>query len=264
MIKRVRIFASTSAEAQYAAEVLRNRLLSNNYIITDDDAELIISIGGDGTFLQTLSKTNFNTNSYYIGILCGHLGFLQEINIDEIDAFISDLKNMNYSIKKLSVLNTVIQSKNGIEKFYSLNESVIREKALKALHINLMINDKLVEKFYGDGIIVSTPTGSTAYNLSAGGSIVHPELDIMQITHIAPISSSLYRSLNNSIIVPFQTKVSLIPAAGYSSDILVTVDGMTKIITGVEKINVSAYSEHIKTLKFNNYCFWKRIKEKFL
>lgn len=265
MIKTVKIFENNSRASQYTVEVLRERFLYNNLkIIDDNNADLIISVGGDGTFLQTLKETNFNTRPLYVGILCGHLGFLQEVNVDEIDIFIDNLKNVNFKIEKLSVLNTIIETQNGINQFYSLNETVIREKELKALHINLMINGNQVEKFLGDGIIVSTPTGSTAYNLSVGGSIVCPELDVLQITHIAPISSSSYRSLNNSIIVPLKTKICLIPVAGYSSNIIVTVDGNTKMVAGVENIEIFSNLNHIKTLRFKNYCFWTRIQEKFL
>lgn len=265
MIETVKIFGNNSLSSLNTVKVLRERLLYNNLrIIDDNNADLVISVGGDGTFLKTLKETNFNATPLYVGILCGHLGFLQEINAEEIDDFIDNLKRANYKIEKMSVLRTAIQTQNGIDQFYSLNEAVIREKDLKALHINLLIDGSLVEKFFGDGLAVSTSTGSTAHNLSFGGSIVHPELDVLQITHIAPINSSSYRSLNNSIIVPAKTKVCMIPAEGYSSDVLITTDGDTKMVRNVEKIDIHLNSKQIKILKFVNHCFWKRIQEKFL
>jgi len=265
MIKTIKIFGNHSEPSRYTVKLLRERLFNNNFeVIDDNNADLIISVGGDGTFLQTLKETNFNPKPLYVGILCGHLGFLQEIDRDEIDVFIENIKSISYKIKKMSILNTIIETKSCINQFYALNETVIREKDLKALHINLMINGSLVEKFFGDGIIVSTPIGSTAYNLSADGSIVYPTLDVIQITHLAPINSSSYRSLSNSIVVPSKMIVCLIPAAGYSSDILVCVDGINKVIPDVKKIEILSNINHIKTLIFENYCFWTRIQKKFL
>ena len=265
MIKIVKIFGNNSDISQYTVELLREKLLNSDFNVVDsNNADLIISVGGDGTFLQTLRETDFNPKPLYVGIQCGHLGFLQEINIDEIDIFIENIKNMIYNIKKMSILRTIIETKSGINQFCALNETVIREKDLKALHVNLTINDSLVEKFFGDGIIVSTPVGSTAYNLSADGSIVYPTLDVLQITHLAPINSSSYRSLNNSIIVPSEMIICLIPESDYSSDILVSVDGYSTVVPCVKKIEIVSNSNHIKSLILEKYCFWSRIQEKFL
>lgn len=266
MIKTIKIFQNGTQLSASTEELLKRKLIINGFSVVEGEksADLIVSIGGDGRFLQTLRETNFDIGPLYVGILSGHLGFLQEINLDQIDEFISSIKNESYKVEKLSIQNACIYTENSKHKFHALNETVIREKNLKVLHLNLDIDNNFVEKFSGDGIIVATPIGSTAYNLSLGGSIVYPSLNILQITPLAPINSQTYRSLRNSIIVPPEMTISLIPVMEYSSDVLISVDGYSEKICNVKKIEINTGNAHIKTLRFENYSFWTRIQEKFL
>ena len=264
MIKKIKIFQNGTELSYSTVEMLKKKLLNNGFQLVEEDPDLIVSVGGDGSFLQTLKETNFDVKPLYVGILSGHLGFLQEINLHQIDEFIESIKNESYMVEKLSIQNAYIYTENKKYEFQALNETVIREKNLKVLHLNIDIDNNFVEKYSGDGIIVSTPIGSTAYNLSLGGSIVYPSLNVLQITPLAPINSHSYRSLRNSIIVPPQMTISLSPVIEYSSDVLISVDGYSVKICDVKKIEINTGNKHINTLRFENYSFWTRIQEKFL
>ena len=181
------------------------------FIICDKDYELAIAIGGDGSFLRMLKRSNFNSDIYYIGVNSGTLGFLQEIKPKDLNKFVEKLKNNNFKIEEIGIQETIIHSKNSSSLFYTLNEIVIRDKNLNTTKLNIRIDNFLLEKFVGDGILVSTSTGSTAYNLSYGGSIVYNTLHTLQITPIAPLNNKSYRSLLNSVVLPENKLVTIIP-----------------------------------------------------
>ena len=250
-INKIRLFANDNTLSNEIKNILSNKLKENNFIISDDDYELGIAIGGDGSFLRMLKQSNFNSDVYYIGINTGTLGFLQEIKPDNIDDFILNLKNNNYKIEEIGIQKTKINSNNISSIFYSLNEIVVRNKELNTIFLNIFIDDILLEKFIGDGILVSTSVGSTAYNLSFGGSIVYNTLHTLEITPIAPLNNKSYRNLLNSIIIPEDKTIKLLPSN--SKDIIITVDGENNIYEDVSSIETTVSDKKIKCLRMNNY-----------
>jgi len=264
MVNRIKVNRKDSPDCVVMAKILEDKLVEHGFEITDQDPELIVSVGGDGTFIRTLRETGFNADILYVGVHCGHLGFLQEVGIDQLDMMVKSLKENSFKIEELSVEEAIVKSSAGEWLFSALNETLIREKNLRVLHMDVLINGHFLERFSGDGFIIATPIGSTAYNMSAGGSIVYPSLDTLQLTPMAPLSSKSFRSLQNSIIVPPKMKVTLIPDKERARDLLLIVDGEIHTITDVQEIEVRMSEKHIKSLRFQTYSFWTRIQEKFL
>ena len=120
----------------------------------------------------------------------------------------------------------------------------------------------MLENFVGDGLLIATSFGSTAYNLSHGGSIVYNTFHTLQITPIAPLNNKSYRNLLNSVILPENKKVTLVPRKG--KDILITIDGENKVYKDALEVQTYVNDKRIKCLRRKDYNFSKKINEKFL
>ena len=150
-----------------------------------EQADLIISLGGDGTMLIS-AKEAIRGNIPVLAVNMGSLGYLAEVKPQDAVKMMQDYGNGNYKIEERSFLE--VKYEDNI--FYALNELVITKGGHEAhlIQVEVYSNDVFVNKYRADGIIVATPTGSTAYSLSAGGSIVHPGLNALTITPLAPQS----------------------------------------------------------------------------
>ncbi|RXJ83374.1 NAD(+)/NADH kinase [Arcobacter cloacae] len=146
--------------------------------------DFLISVGGDGTLLSVVRKS-FNFEKPVLGINLGTLGFLTDICMEQLPKFIEDLKKNIYKIDN----RMLIEGSVNLNKFVAFNDIVISRKSISSMiKIRAKIDGKAFNTYYGDGVIISTPTGSTAYNLSVGGPIVYPLTKAFIITPVAPHS----------------------------------------------------------------------------
>ena len=146
--------------------------------------DFLISVGGDGTLLSVVRKS-FKYDKAVLGINLGTLGFLTDISMEQLPNFIKDLKNNIYKIDN----RMMVEGSVNLNKFVAFNDIVISRKSISSMiRIEGKINGKNFNSYYGDGVIISTPTGSTAYNLSVGGPIVYPLTEAFIITPVAPHS----------------------------------------------------------------------------
>lgn len=263
IINRVKLFCNNNDKSKNTYELTIELLDRYHFEIVEDDYDLAIAIGGDGSFLRMIKQTSFNSNVYYVGINSGTLGFLQEIKPDDIEVFIARINNNDYKLEEISVQETVINSKNHSSRFFSLNDIVIRDKELNTTHLTIKIDDCILENFVGDGILISTSVGSTAYNLSFGGSIVYGSIHTLQITPIAPLNSKAYRSLLNSVIIPEEKIIHIIPKKD-KRNLILSIDGETNSYKNIEEIISKVGDKKIYCLRMNNYDYTNIINEKFL
>lgn len=263
MIKKVKFFYNKSDRTKEILSLAIKEFEENGFQVVDTDYDLAIAIGGDGSFLHMLKDTSFNSDVYYVGINAGTLGFLQEIKPEEIPDFINKIKKKKYKVETIGIQETTVISSLSNKKYYSLNEIVVREKNLNTAVIEVKVDDDLLEKFVGDGIMVATSVGSSAYNLSFGGSIVYGTLPTLQITPIAPLNSKAYRDLLNSVIVPENNIITLIPDKE-KNNLLITIDGDNIEFEHVDKIITVVNNKKINCLRLENYSFIKIVNEKFL
>ena len=258
MIKKIKLFINDDSKSKLISEMLLKELFKKNFIIVDNgEYDLGISVGGDGSFLKMIREENFNNNAFYIGVNAGTLGFLQEIDFNDTKNFVERLSKDDYKIEELNYLKTSV---NNID-FNSLNEIVIRKKDLSVLKNKVYVDNELLENFTGDGLLISTSTGSTAYNMSFGGSIIYNTLKAFIVTPIAPINNKAYNTLTNSLVVPNEKKITL---EFNNEDLLLIVDGKNKEMDNVSKIEIMISNRNIKCLRMNDFHFIKVINNKII
>ncbi len=215
---------------------------------TPEDINYLISIGGDGTLLEsTLCLDNFNTP--IIGLNLGRLGFLANISKEDIKVALEAIFNKNYKLEKRSMLNiTPPELFHGNN--FALNEFTLQKNDSTMVSIETYLNDEYLYTYWTDGLIISTPTGSTAYNMSVGGPIVEPGSKNFIIAPIASHNLSV-----RPLVIPDDTKIKLI-IKSRSGNFLVTSDNRSQIIDVkhnvffVEKAN---FTLNLLKLPFNNY-----------
>ena len=230
---------------------------------TVNDAELIVCIGGDGSFLSTLAKFNFPTIPF-AGINTGHLGFFQELDEEDIDFFIERYLVGKYARQKYRTVEGVVKCNGKEENVRGLNEIVIKSNNYRLAHLDIYIGDNFIEKFSGDGIVVSTPAGSTAYNYALGGSLVDPRLNLLQLTPIAATSNAAYRSFTSGIILPPDLNLEIRTQEESENEISIAVDGNDTGFENVSKISIGLSEGEVELLRFKDYEFWNTVKQKLL
>jgi len=222
-------------------------------------SDVLISLGGDGTLLSTVRKS-FSCNKPILPINGGHLGFLAGLKLDEAHKFISNLVYKKYKIEKRKILK--IEFENG-DKSFALNDILVTNRErMKMSNIQVFTdsNDevtekKLVNRYYGDALIISTPTGSTAYNLSSGGPILHPEMSSYILTPIAPHSLT-----QRPIVLPSRLNIHV---GLEKSDGVLVIDGqdIVNLVNG-NLIKVSLFPTPIRIIRVENYNFFDTLREK--
>lgn len=263
--KLVNIIYNDNAPSLEAFDILTQKLSDAGFNFTtncSEDAVATVCIGGDGSFLRAIHMTDFSQIPF-VGINTGHLGFFQEISPNNLDLLVDSLKDENYTLEKIALVECCVKTSSEEQHIFAVNEIAIKGLANKVIHVDIYIDGMLFEKVSGDGIIVSTPIGSTGYNYSCGGSIIAPSLHTLQLASIAPISSKAYRSLNNSLIFP--SDASLVVRPEYREDVMnVIADGIQYSFSDVIKLNFQYSKKTINKLVIKDKSFWKNVKEKFL
>lgn len=263
-IEKIKLFVSNDSKSQKLKEKLLLLLDKYHFIISDENFDLAIAIGGDGTFIKMVHDLNFNDQIYYIGINTGTLGFLQEVIPSQIEEFVKKIALNQLKTEEIGCQETEIITKTGGHQVYSLNEIVIRDYKFKTTHLMVYVDSELLEEYAGDGLLIATTVGSTAYNASLGGAMVNSKMHTIQITPIAPLVNRVYKSLRNSLIVPANTIITIEPSYKRTNDLLVMVDGSSEVYMDVIHVTTSIKGKKLKCLKFGQSSLAQNIREKFL
>lgn len=266
MDKVINITANRNTISQETKRILTGKLKDAGYKVSgkfNPDAELIVCVGGDGALLRTLRNFSF-PQIPIIGVNTGHLGFFQEIMPDQLDDFVSAYENRNYVIQPMKVAQAVVETKKGKTILYGLNEICIKADKSRSIHLNLSFGSNFVERFSGDGILVATPAGSTAYNYALGGSIVDPRLELLQVTPISPMNTNSFRSFTSSVVVPPDICINVFPEFTFENSLLVVADGKEYKFEDITGIYVSFSDKTVELLRLEGYDFWNKVKTKFL
>jgi NAD+ kinase len=199
--------------------------------------DLLITVGGDGTLLKVGHYATENSVPV-LGINLGRLGYLAEFKINEVFSVIDKFFSSEITPQKRNVLK--IEFKNKF--YYAINDCVIRTLSAKVCSIELVIEYKKIVEIIGDGIIVATPTGSTAYSLASGGSIVEPETEVLLITPISPHTLSM-----RPIVISSNKKIELyIPEFKSNKDLLLSLDGQRDFkLRQTDKVIISSSEKKI-------------------
>lgn len=263
LVKKVKIYANNNVKSNNIKRELELKLKKNTYEIVDDDFDLCIAVGGDGAFLRMMKVVKFYEDAYYIGINTGTLGFAQEVSADDIDGFIEKLNNNDYKVEEVGIEEIVVHHNGGIDKLFAINEITIRDSELNVTKLNIDVDGHNLETFVGDGLLVSTSFGSTAYNLNFGGSVIYNTLHTLQITPIAPFNSKAYRTLLNSVVIPQDSVIDIVPHED-KRNLIVSVDGENIFYEGVIRIETFVKNRRIKCFREKDYNFIDKVNEKFV
>ncbi len=170
-----------------------------------EKADFLVSLGGDGTLLS-LVRRSYGYHKPVVGINAGNLGFLADITVDEVETFINQLLSGSYRIDDRMMMEGYIQTKGGKKReFFAFNDVVITRQVIsKMVKIDAAIDGEWFNTYRGDGLIISTPTGSTAYNLAAGGPVIYPLTKAFIMTPICPHSLK-----QRPLVVPAEMTIEL-------------------------------------------------------
>jgi len=231
----------------------------DDYDIKSSGIDYFFTIGGDGTFLNSLLFLK-DSNIPVLGFNTGRLGFLAETNIEFFSEQIDLLLDNKFTLERRSILQ--IKSNKEIfdsEHRYALNDFTIHKRDNSSLTtITTYLNNQYFNTYWGDGVIVSTPTGSTAYSLSCGGPIVFPTSNVFIISPVAPHNLNV-----RPVVVPDDTVISF-EIKGRDKNYLVSLDSRYKIVDQSYEIQISKAPFLINTLRFNNQSFSKVLREKLM
>ncbi len=227
-----------------------------------DDVQCVIALGGDGTLLQA-SRDLVDTSLPLLGVNLGTLGYLAEVEHTNIPQTLDRLIRDDYFIENRMMLDGMVHCSNGNDYAdIALNDIVIsRNGHLRVVDFNIYVDDAFLCSYRADGIIVSTPTGSTGYSLSAGGPLVSPDASMILLTAIAP------HTLNSrTIVLPDHVTVTVEIVNGRSSregGAEAAFDGIRgPLLSGGEKIRISKSSRFTKFIKMNHTSFVTNLRDK--
>lgn len=244
-------------------EILKNR---GHEVVDEysDDVSLLICIGGDGTFLSFVHKCGF-PSAPILGINTGHLGFFQESSARNLEKTVEDIENENYKIQNIKPVSAKIFTRDREFLRVGVNEIVVRGTYSHSSHFSVLIEDTKIQDFSGDGILVCTAVGSTAYNYSLGGCLVSPDLDILQLTPLAPMNTNAYRCFRSSILVPASDTIT-IRGNGRSTGgtVLLSFDGRTHEFNNVSHIEIMQHESEIHLIRQIDYDYWNKLSTKLL
>ena len=238
-------------------ELKRNDIdqkLVKNFTELDNTFDYVMSVGGDGTILRSVNKIG-DLSIPIVGLNKGRLGFLANSSLDNAQQVINSLKNNEYNISNRSIIQVEFEG----EKKYALNEvTVSRKNTTSLITIEAKLDGQYLNTYWADGLIVSTPTGSTGYSLSCGGPIVLPESKNLVLTPIAP------HNLNARPLVISDDKKVEISVNGREDEYLISVDSNIYSISTNLKINLQKAIRTLKMIEFEQDSFLSVLREKLL
>lgn len=240
--------------------VLKNYKSFKVYSKLDNTFDLLISIGGDGTILRAITHVR-DTEIPIIGINTGRLGFLATIQDDEIEDALKSIFNKDYRISKRTLLQieTYPNNKDLEELNFALNEiAVSRKNTTSMITVETLLDNEYLTSYWADGLIISTPTGSTGYSLSCGGPVITPGANSIVLTPIAP------HNLNaRPLVIPDKTEIKL-KVSGREDNYLVSLDSRIATLQNNTTILIKKADFKIKMVELKNESFLRTLRKKLL
>lgn len=229
-----------------------------------EEPDLVISVGGDGTFLEAFHRYIHRLESTaFIGVHTGHLGFYADWVPEEIEKLVIEIAKTPFQVVEYPLLEVVIHPEKGSseDRFLALNEAAIKTSEGSVV-FDVEIKGEHFETFRGDGLCVSTPSGSTAYNKALGGGIIHPSLESIQLTEMASINNRIFRTIGSPLILPKHHTCLLKPMVDRS--FLIAIDHFTQNYANVTSIQCRVAEEKIRFARFRPFPFWNRVRDSFV
>jgi NAD+ kinase len=241
-------------------EAIQNSSAIRKFDELNDSFDLLISIGGDGTILRAITYVR-DLNIPIVGINTGRLGFLATIQTDEIESALTEIFNGDYKISERSLLSVETSPKN--DKItsinFALNEVALsRKNTTSMITVNTQLNGEYLTSYWADGLILSTPTGSTGYSLSCGGPVIAPDANNFALTPIAPHNLSA-----RPLIIPDSTEVTF-RVDGREDQFLMSLDSRIVTLANSTVVTVKKADFAIKMVERLDETFLDTLRKKLL
>lgn len=241
-----------SAKFQYSMSAP----IYTNHTDLQNGFDLMISLGGDGTFLKAVSFIR-DSGVPILGINTGRLGFLSNLSKNNIDQILARFESGSYEFQKRSLLRVHTENDLFADENFALNELTLQKKDTSSMiKVHAFLGDKFLNTYWADGLIVATPTGSTAYSLSCGGPIITPGCQVHILTPIAPHNLNV-----RPVVVPDHMPISL-QVEGRDRSYLLSLDGHSQHIKQGEKVTITKAEFMINVVKFEDNNFLDTIRNK--
>lgn len=232
--------------------------LFHSYIDFDENNEFIFSVGGDGTFLHTVVNIR-NFEIPVVGVNSGRLGFLADISQEQMHDALTKIFNHNFSVVERSMLQVEFQGRENIDFNYALNEmTVLKTDTSSMINISAYLDKELLNNYWADGLIVATPTGSTAYSLSVGGPILTPDSENFVITPLAPHNLTI-----RPLVVPDNYNIKL-KVEGRGTHYLTSLDFRSVPVEFSTDITIRKANFKLKTLQLPDQTFFNTLRNKLM
>jgi len=224
----------------------------------EKDVDLVFSIGGDGTFLEAVTYVR-DTGIPIVGINSGRLGFLADISQQEMQVAINDILKGNYQTRQLDLLALQTDGDYFNDNNFALNELAISKRDSSAMiTIHTYVNNEFLNSYWADGLIIATTTGSTAYSLSVGGPIMHPNSQSFVITPIAPHNLNV-----RPIVVPNNVEVTL-KVEGRDSKFLASLDSRSEVFENSIHLRIKKADFSINVIELSKHSFFTTLRNKLM
>lgn len=261
---KIAISANHAEKSQNVAAELTDKLKKAGFDLDCDQPSVVITIGGDGTLLNAFHKYSDRLDEIrFIGVHTGHLGFYTDWRDYEIDLLVESLIYETEQSVSYPLLDVVLSYSDGQpdRKYIALNEATVRniERTMVA---EVYIRDEFFEKYRGDGLSVSTPTGSTAYSKSLGGAVVNPRVKAIQMNEIASINNRVFRSLGSPLIIAEDDwiRIDLKRDDKYQLHIDHFVESQVNLASAHFKVS----DKQIHFASYRHTHFWRRVNDAFI
>ncbi len=221
------------------------------------DCDLMIAVGGDGTIIHC-SRHAAEAGKPILGINVGRLGFVAGLETDELNK-LENLFNGNYTLENRMMLEIKLQNNGKKETYFALNDAVVARGALsKIVDLTVSYKNKNVCEYRADGLIISTPTGSTAYSLSAGGPVIDPSIGCILLTPVCPHSL-----MTRPVIFSPDATLSVSASSIYGNEILLSIDGDNNLkIANNQKVEFCRSNRVVKIINIKSSNFYEVVNDK--
>ncbi len=267
-VNKIKAYIESRGAACYVLGIRKEgfELMENFTDLSDlpEDVRAVFAFGGDGTIIQAARELS-SRNVPIVGVNLGTVGFLAEVEISDIYSAIDAVISGTYKVEeRFMIRGRVIKEGKTVYEANALNDIVLARGGLvRAMSLSVHIDGELMNSYYCDGVIVTTPTGSTGYNLSAGGEVIMPNAEVLGIQPICP------HSLNSrGVIIPSSSEVNITVEWRKKSEpaeAVVSFDGNKGIILMPgNSVSIVKSSQTVPFLRFNEFKFFDKMREKFL
>lgn len=256
------IQSRNDSQSNELMKLAKKYLLDFGLVFDEEEPDIVISIGGDGTLLHAFHRNIHRLDKVaFVGIHTGHLGFYADWKSSELEKLVLSIAKKDFRVVEYPLLEVKVHTNIETETYLALNEATVKSPAV-TLVMDVELNGTHFERFRGDGLCISTPSGSTAYNKALGGAIIHPTLPTIQITEMASINNRVFRTVGSSLVLPAHHSCTLKPVT--NQHFTITVDHVALLHNNLKSLSFRVADEKIRFARFRPFPFWERVHESFI